>query len=81
MGSGNGGGAIEASSRFATVACACVPGGAVEAPVAELESAFTTFGGVPEEVLMDDPRALVVRHDAMSRSVQFHDRLIAFAKH
>jgi hypothetical protein len=34
-----------------------------------LESAFTTFGGVPEEVLMDNPRALVVRHDAVSRSV------------
>ena len=36
---------------------------------AGLESAFTTFGGVPEEVLMDNPRALVVRHDAASRSV------------
>jgi transposase len=48
---------------------------------AGLESAFTTFGGVPEEVLMDNPRALVVRHDAVSRSVQFNDRLIAFAKH
>ena len=46
-----------------------------------LESAFTTFGGVPEEVLMDNPRALVVRRDAVSRSVQFNDRLIAFAKH
>ena len=30
-----------------------------------LESAFTTFGGVPEDVLMDNPRALVVRHDAV----------------
>jgi hypothetical protein len=49
--------------------------------LAGLESAFTTFGGVPEEVLMDNPRALVVRHDAMSRSVQFNDKLIAFAKH
>src|SRR6185369_6827392 len=48
---------------------------------AGLESAFTTFGGVPEEVLMDNPRALVVRHDAVSRSVQFNDKLIAFAKH
>lgn len=46
-----------------------------------LESALTTFGGVPEEVLMDNPRALVVRHDAVSRSVQFNDRLLAFAKH
>jgi transposase len=48
---------------------------------AGLESAFTTFAGVPEEVLMDDPRALVVHHDAVSRSVQFNDKLIAFAKH
>ena len=41
----------------------------------------TTFGGVPEDVLMDNPRALVVRHDAVSRSVQFNDKLLAFAKH
>ena len=46
-----------------------------------LESAFTTFGGVPEEVLMDNPRALVDRHDAASRQVTFNDKLIAFAKH
>lgn len=30
---------------------------------------------------MDNPRALVVRHDAVSRSVQFNDKLMAFAKH
>ena len=30
---------------------------------------------------MDNPRALVVRHDAVSRSVQFDDKFIAFAKH
>ena len=46
-----------------------------------LESAFTTFGGVPAEVLMDNPRALVVRHDMVSRQVSFNDRLLAFAKH
>jgi transposase len=46
-----------------------------------LESAFTTFGGVPEEVLMDNPRALVARHDAVSRTVQFNDKLLAFARH
>lgn len=46
-----------------------------------LESAFTTFGGVPEEVLMDNPRALVDRHDASSRQVTFNAKLIAFAKH
>ena len=48
---------------------------------AGLESAFATFGGVPAEVLMDNPRALVVRHDMVSRSVQFNDKLLAFAKH
>jgi transposase len=48
---------------------------------AGLESAFTSFGGVPEDVLMDNPRALVVRHDAVSRSVVFNDKLIAFATH
>jgi len=48
---------------------------------ARLESAFTAFGGVPEEVLMDNPRALVVRHDAVSRTVQFNGNLQAFAKH
>jgi transposase len=46
-----------------------------------LESTFTTFGGVPEEVLMDNPRALVISHDAVSRTVQFNDKLITFAKH
>jgi transposase len=48
---------------------------------AGLESAFLAFGGVPEEVLMDNPRALVVRHDAASRRVQFNDKLLAFARH
>ena len=48
---------------------------------AGLESAFTTFGGVPEEVLMDNPRALVHRHDAASRQVTFNDKLTAFARH
>jgi transposase len=48
---------------------------------AGLESAFLTFGGVPVEVLMDNPRALVVHHDCVSRTVQFNDKLLAFAKH
>ncbi|MEW5705158.1 MAG: IS21 family transposase [Pseudomonadota bacterium] len=46
-----------------------------------LESAFLVFGGVPAEVLMDNPRALVVHHDAVSRQVTFNDKLIAFARH
>ena len=45
-----------------------------------LESAFTTFGGVPEEVLMDNPRALVVAHEATSRSVQFQRQAYGFCE-
>src|SRR5262249_21891400 len=37
-----------------------------------LESSFTTFGGVPEEVLIDNPRALVTSHDAATRTVTFN---------
>ena len=43
-----------------------------------LESAFAKFGGVPEEVLFDNARALVVEHDPTTRTVVFND---AFAKH
>jgi transposase len=46
-----------------------------------LESAFRTFGGVPEDVLFDNARALVVRHDVATREVEFNAKLKAFAKH
>jgi transposase len=46
-----------------------------------LESAFVKFGGVPEEVLFDNARALVVEHDPRTRTVMFNDKLKAFAKH
>jgi transposase len=46
-----------------------------------LESAFTKFGGVTEEVLFDNARALVVEHDPATRTVVFNDKLKAFAKH
>jgi transposase len=46
-----------------------------------LESAFMKFGGVPEEVLFDNARALVVEHDPRTRTVVFNDKLKAFAKH
>ena len=48
---------------------------------AGLESAFAAFGGVSEEVLFDNARALVVEHDAATRSVVFNDKLKAFARH
>jgi hypothetical protein len=36
---------------------------------------------VPEEVLLDNTRALVVHHDSLTREVRFNARLLAFAKH
>ena len=46
-----------------------------------LESTFTAFGGVPETVLLDNAKALVVRHVVATREVTFHPRLLAFAQH
>ncbi|MFM7754435.1 MAG: IS21 family transposase [Cyanobium sp.] len=46
-----------------------------------LEEAFRHWGGVPQEVLMDNARALVLHHDPASGSLEFHPRLVAFAKH
>jgi hypothetical protein len=46
-----------------------------------MESAFRSFGGVPAEVLLDNARALVERHDAATREVVFNAKLAAFAKH
>jgi transposase len=46
-----------------------------------LESAFGKFGGVTEEVLFDNARALVIEHDPATRTVMFNEKLKAFAKH
>jgi len=46
-----------------------------------MEGAFQRFGGVPQEVLFDNARALVDHHDAATREVWFNDRLHAFAGH
>jgi transposase len=46
-----------------------------------LEGAFGHFGGVSQEVLLDNPRALVDHHDAATREVRFNARLLAFARH
>lgn len=48
---------------------------------AGLEGAFRRFGGITEEVLFDNDRGLVVRHDRLTREVEFNARLRAFAKH
>jgi len=45
------------------------------------ESAFRAFGGVTEEVLFDNARALVMEHHAATREVVFNPKLKAFAKH
>ena len=44
-----------------------------------LEGAFRHFGGVIKEVLIDNPRPLVVDHDAATREVEFNDQFLAFA--
>ncbi len=46
-----------------------------------MESAFAAFGGTTEEVLFDNARALVERHDATTREVVFNAWLHAFARH
>jgi transposase len=46
-----------------------------------MEAAFARFGGVPEEVLLDNAKVLVTHHDAATREVAFNVRLHAFARH
>lgn len=44
-----------------------------------MEEAFRRFGGVPREVLLDNARALVQHHDALTREIRFNPKLHAFA--
>jgi hypothetical protein len=46
-----------------------------------IEAAFRHFGGVPQEVLLDNARALVEHHDAATREVRFNERLHACARY
>jgi transposase len=46
-----------------------------------LEGAFRHFGGLPAEVLLDNARALVERHDAGTREVTFNARFHTFARY
>jgi transposase len=48
---------------------------------AGVEGAFRHFGGITEEVLLDNDRGLVARHDRATREVEFNARLRAFAKY
>jgi len=46
-----------------------------------LEGAFRHFGGLPQEILLDNARALVQQHDAQTREVLFNERFHAFARY
>jgi transposase len=46
-----------------------------------IEAAIRHFGGAPQEVLLDNARALVERHDTVTREVRFNERLHAFARY
>lgn len=45
------------------------------------QGAFLRFGGVPDEVLFDNPQALVEHLDATTREVRFNARLHPFARY
>lgn len=44
-----------------------------------IEEAFRYFGGVPQEILLDNPKPLVQHHNPITREVIFNDRFRAFA--
>ncbi len=46
-----------------------------------IEGAFHHFGGLPAEVLLDNAKALVERHDTGTREVTFNERFHAFARY
>jgi hypothetical protein len=46
-----------------------------------LESAFAAFGGLTQEVLLDNARSLVIHHDPSTREIEFNSKLREFAKH
>ena len=46
-----------------------------------IEGAFEHFGGIPQEVLLDNARALVEHHDPVTREVRFNRRFHAFARY
>jgi transposase len=46
-----------------------------------LEGAFGHFGGVPQELLLDNARAMVDQHDARTREVKFNERFHAFCRY
>lgn len=45
-----------------------------------IASALQHFGGVPQTVLVDNPRALVVEHNRAAQTVVFHPAFVAFCR-
>ena len=46
-----------------------------------IEGAFSHFGGIPEEILMDNAKALVVSHNPSLKEIIFNDRFKAFSQY
>jgi transposase len=46
-----------------------------------IEGALRHFGGVPQELLIDNARALVDEHDVRTREVRFNERFHAFCRY
>lgn len=46
-----------------------------------IEGAFERFGGVPDELLIDNPRGLVTYHNPQTREVRFSPRFLQFASY
>lgn len=46
-----------------------------------IEGAFRHFGGIPEQILLDNAKALVNSHNPLTREVVFNDKLRAFASY
>ena len=57
------------------------PNERVEAWLQGMEGAFRRFGGVPDEVLIDNAKALVKRHNTQTREVEFSPTFHAFARY
>lgn len=46
-----------------------------------IEGALRHFGGLPAELLIDNPKAMVAFHDARTREIRFNERFLAFCRH
>lgn len=46
-----------------------------------MEGAFRYFGGIPEQILVDNAKALVSSHNPLTREIVFNDRLRSFASY